>query len=450
MEPTLMRSPRQLQNLAAWYDPYDIGSMVVDGSNRVQLVSDKSGNSAVNVLCLNGVAGNYGSTPDSAALDIVADIDVRFDGAADDWTPANFVMLVYKNINPYTTGYGLRLKNGSGGIVQFVWGNGVAEVVKESTVGISATDFSRIQLRATLDVDDGAGNNVVTFYTRNTGSALSDDSGWSALGAPVTTAGTTSIGNSAASLRIGDREGNFLFAGRVHGALIKSGINGTTVFDADFSTAAKLASSFVCSTGQTVTINTSGRHGARICGARDLVNMTAAEQPILSTDALGRKFLTGDGSDDNMRSALYAQAQPMTRYTVAKQVSWTSGDYLWDGANGANSGALIQTTSTPQVNMNAGSSVAANTGWAIGADSVITEVINGASSFLRVSRAAPTTGNAGAASPNGNTLFASGASTPANFGNATISERIEVSAAHSQQMQDRVNLYLKRKHRLAS
>ncbi|MDP2226828.1 MAG: hypothetical protein Q8J78_05070, partial [Moraxellaceae bacterium] len=53
------------------------------------------------------------------------------------------------------------------------------------------------------------------------------------------------------------------------------------MLDIDFSTFAKLATSGTASTGQTVTINSTGNRGARISGARDLVNLTAAEQGML-------------------------------------------------------------------------------------------------------------------------------------------------------------------------
>src|SRR3546814_8634229 len=70
---------------------------------------------------------------------------------------------------------------------------------KDSTDQVSPDAGGRLAVRATLDVNDGAGNNVVTFYT-----APAIDGPWEQLGNPVTTAGTTSIFNSTSSLKVGD------------------------------------------------------------------------------------------------------------------------------------------------------------------------------------------------------------------------------------------------------
>ena len=82
-KPLALNSPRDLPGLALWLDSKDGSSLRNDAgaqpvtTDGIKLASDKSGNSSTNVLCLNGVAGNYVSAPDSAAVSITVDIDIR-------------------------------------------------------------------------------------------------------------------------------------------------------------------------------------------------------------------------------------------------------------------------------------------------------------------------------------------------------------------------------------
>lgn len=144
------------------------------------------------------------------------------------------------------------------------------------------------------------------------------------------------------------------------------------------------------------------------------------------------------------QTAKYAQAQPLTTYVFGEQVSWTSGDVLIDGTT-ANSGAIVQTTSTPQLNLNAGTSAAANTGFAVKTFGMLVAVFNGAASLLGVNRTAPTTGNAGAGAPNGLTSMADGGM--ANNANMFEGEILQYSGAHDQATRDRVAIYGSRKHK---
>jgi len=82
-KPLALNSPRDLPGLALWLDSKDVSSLRNDAgaqpvtTDGIKLASDKSGNSSVNVLCLNGVEGNYVSAPNAVPLQIVADIDAH-------------------------------------------------------------------------------------------------------------------------------------------------------------------------------------------------------------------------------------------------------------------------------------------------------------------------------------------------------------------------------------
>jgi hypothetical protein len=628
--------------------------MTIDGSNRVQLIGDKSGNSAVNVLALNGVAGNTASAPD-AAYYTNGDIDVRIDLAANDYTPSGAQVLKAKRF----AGSGQaswQFVLDSTGVLQITYStDGSTLVAMTSTASVSASDFERINLRATLDVDNGAGGKTAAFYTRAAGLSLGDNTGWVQLGTSVTTAGTITLFNGTDPVYIGGLGGvaTAMLNGIVYSSWFSNSIDGTAQLFPVFTAQPKLATSFTesSSNAATVTINTTGDLGARICGARDLVQMTASKMPQylawagsnygylngvagnyfispdsaavsitgdidirayvaladwtpstpnvllskstsggqssfqiyintdgrlrgsisrdgtvatvsdvgstspLSVSDLGslwvrftrasadgayvlytstdgstwsnvgsgsttagslfdstalvlvgansdvgtgsfrmsgliyraqiyngingtlafdfnpatytsgttfldsssnaatitlnggstivtRTCLYFDGTDDYMKAASFALAQPLTRYAAASQVSWTSGDYLWDGAAAANGAALIQTTSTPQLNINAGTSTAANTGLSTNTISVITEVFNTTTSLLQIKRNSSTGGNAGSGTPNGITIGASGASTAANFSNMTLSEMIVYAVEQDMNIRNLIITYL--------
>jgi hypothetical protein len=113
---------------------------------------------------------------------------------------------------------------------------------------VPVADGGRLQVRATLDVNNGAGGHTATFYYRtDTSLDLESNQGWTQLGSPVATGGITSIGANGTQLVLGadsDGIGNH-FAGRYHQALVTAGFNPPTGVgaDPDFRTTSQLISS---------------------------------------------------------------------------------------------------------------------------------------------------------------------------------------------------------------
>lgn len=430
-------SPTAYGNLAAWYDVSDPTSMVIDGSNRVSLIGDKSGNSATNCLATNGVSGGEATTPSAAANRFTGDITIVVRMTS---TLSGTQIVVSKDDGSTARCYQLYINEATPRLLWTTNGS-TSSFDRAATTTLSYSVGQIFWIKVELDVDNGASGNTVRFYTANDTGNNTEPSSWSQLGSDVTNAGTTSVFDSASQvLAVGSRAtlGGNTLNGCIFYASVRGNIGGAISQYFDPSASAKFASSVV-SGGTTWTINSSGDLGARICGQRDLVQLTASKQPLY-TAASGSTpaYLTFDGTDDYMRTAQFMQPQPVTRYTVARQISWTSGRYLWDGAAGANSGATIQTTASPQVNLNAGSSAAGNTDWAVGTDAVITSVLNGASSSIRVNRGTATTGNAGSTSQSGITIGASGAVIVANFGNLRFNECISYTVAQDSTVQNRV------------
>jgi hypothetical protein len=198
------------------------------------------------------VGGTTGaSTPDAAALDITGDIDVRFEATLDNWLDSGSVELCGKGaVTGNQRSWLLLMRDRK---LHWEWSTaGTSTIQKDSTVELPVPPSGRIAVRVTQDVNDGAGNNVVTFYTAPTIAGP-----WTQLGNPVTTAGTTSIFNSSAALRVGDGWSDLSFAsssGAVHAFELRNGIAGSVVANPDFTIQTPGGTSFADGTGKTWTV----------------------------------------------------------------------------------------------------------------------------------------------------------------------------------------------------
>jgi len=180
---------------------------------------------------LPGTLGSYFSTPDSAAVSITGDIDLRMKMAMDDWTPsANRVLMAHATTAGNQQAFFFYIT--SSGNLAFQTspdGTDALSVTGTSTVATGVADSAVKWIRGTLDVNDGSGNRVYNFYTSDDGVT------WTQLGATVTTAGTTSIFDSNAQLLVGASDaGTFgTWAGRVYYAEVRNGIDGAVVAEFD-------------------------------------------------------------------------------------------------------------------------------------------------------------------------------------------------------------------------
>lgn len=178
-------------------------------------------------LRCTGATSSKLTTPDSASVSVVGDLDVRAKVALTDWTPAAACAFVAK----YVTGArSFRFGVNANGTVDFRFtSDGTTAQVRASTTATGVTDGATKWIRAVLDVDNGAAGHDVLFYTSDDGSS------WSQLGTTVTTAGTTSLADTATSLTIGDAiDNNVPVTGVIYYAELRDGIDGTVVasFDA--------------------------------------------------------------------------------------------------------------------------------------------------------------------------------------------------------------------------
>lgn len=221
--------------------------------------------SGTNYLYLPGVTGNSASSPDAAALDITGDIEIILRMAQDDWTLATGGRAISKTDGASTaTGGGYEVYAGGPDTrINLQISNGTISSNVQST-SVTGLLNGTMWIRVTWV----ASTSTASFFFAADQTEV--PSSWTAAGTAVTT-GITSIGASTQLLRIGDRsDGLRPLAGKFYRAIVRNGIGGTTVFDADFTrgitSGGQTSFTESSSNAATVTINrsTSGRKAVAV------------------------------------------------------------------------------------------------------------------------------------------------------------------------------------------
>jgi len=101
--------------------------------------------------------------------------------------------------------------------------------------------------------------------------------------------------------------------------------------------------------------------------------------------------------------AIAAMSQPTMIYMIVKQVSWISGDYMFDG-NSTSSGMIWQNPTSPGIQAYAGTISPTNNNLAVDTWGIVRVLYSGANSKLIVNNTTPTTWNCGTKDMGGFTL----------------------------------------------
>lgn len=177
--------------------------------------------------------GTYASTPDAAALDIVGDFEITARLQPTAWTTGTDQIVVGKRQTVVQHSYRFGLFTGG---LKFFWSVDGTTILSATSTATVPYTTEAAWVRVTFDVDNGASGNTATFYTA--ADAATEPTSWTQLGTPVVTAGVTSIFSSTSQVEFGS---NLLGGGQVVGvlkrAIIRNGIGGTVVCDADFEAA---------------------------------------------------------------------------------------------------------------------------------------------------------------------------------------------------------------------
>ena len=183
--------------------------------------------------------------------------------------------------------------------------------------------------------------------------------------------------------------------------------------------------------------------GAGLCsswanqiGAAGALTAATTARPTIQSDG----SLLFDGTANIIRTAAFTLNQPETIYVVFSLISWVGNADIIDGVT-QSSGVIFCNTSTPNFDVYAGANLGNNATLTVGTSSVVTVVINGASSSSQVDSATKKTGNAGAANMGGITLGAGGGG--GNFSNIQVKELIVRSVADNATTQSLIQGYLK-------
>jgi len=219
-----------------------------------------------NYLYLPGASGSTVSTPDSAALDITGDIEVVLRVSPDSWTGTDTRAFIGKSGASDVSWYLNLLGDKRVRFYNSPDGTTLKTHLTSNVLPFSGSDAG--WLKVTLDVDNGAsGSTMTVFYADD---SVAEPTSWTTLQA-ITGAGTTSIFAGVSALQIGERGDGFWFVpGKFYRAIIRNGIGGTVVFDANFTTGitsgAQTTFTESSSNAATVTINrsTSGRKSVAV------------------------------------------------------------------------------------------------------------------------------------------------------------------------------------------
>ena len=337
-----------------------------------------------NYLYLPGVAGNYASTPDVPVLDITGDIEIVVRVGADSWTPTAEQYVVAKyftttsqrsfalSITP--TGR-LALRNST---------DGINAIYRESVAhGLTATSY---WFKVTLDVDTGSNTNLATFsYAAD---QATEPTSWTTISSTTTTSPTsttTSIFSSSAALEMGSMtSGTNALAGKVYRAIVRNGIGGPTVFDADFTTGITSGgqTTFTESSANaaTVTINraTSGRKAVAVVrpiwlfGTDDFME-TPADPEGAYLDPAG---VTGSFAQSAYASVDTGTATSGTTTTLVDTTKvWTASLFVGrqvriTGGTGVGQTGIITANTATQVTI--------GVAWAVAPDATSTYIVESA------------------------------------------------------------------------
>lgn len=233
-----------LQDAVLWLDAQSVtsghsmvpnlgsGGSVLDAQrgNGTSFIPSLLEHTGENYLYLPGLTGNDASTPDGAPLDITGDIEVVLRVSPDSWTGADTRAFIGKSGASDVSWYINLLGDKRVRMYNSPDGTTLKNHLTSNVLPFSGSETA--WLKVTLDVDNGAGGSTLTvFYAAD---SPTEPSSWTTLQA-VTVAGTTSIFSGVSELRVGQRGDGFWFQpGKFYRAIVRNGIGGTVVFDADF------------------------------------------------------------------------------------------------------------------------------------------------------------------------------------------------------------------------
>lgn len=245
-------------------------------------------------LYMPGIAGNHLSVSDSGTFRPTGDISLRAHIYPDGLGTGELTLTDRMPSN--NTGYKLRIS--ADGTLRLFWNDGSLRAAA-STAAIPTADKAEVYVRCDLDVDNGAGQYDVTFYTSTDGSI------WNQLGSVVTgSSGTSSISYTGGEdFKFGQLQGaTSPFKGRVLRVWGYSDLTESTLFhDIDLTDDAEYNATLTTVTEQVTAQNAT-------------INRATSDRPAVVVD----RPLIVSGTDD------YLEIAASTDFDVptARDMTW--------------------------------------------------------------------------------------------------------------------------------
>ena len=270
--------------------------------------------------------GDYVSTPDTVANSIAGDLDVRVRVSLDDWTPGATGRLACK-VGAQASWY---FQAHTSGVLEFGYSTDGSAIVNQASSAHNFINGKAYWVRATIDVDNGSSQHVVTFYTAPDSSL--PPTVWTQL-STHTVAAVASIYNSTNAVTFGaTSQGNNPCAGKIYRGMLYSGINGTLINDFNPSKGVVYGSTMTAVTGEVWTLNGDAAWGGGNDGPRGLVLPTDDDILRVSTlptnavaESFDRRIFTAANISElsSGRLSLYAIALPAGK--TIKAITFRSG-----------------------------------------------------------------------------------------------------------------------------
>ena len=382
-------------NTAAWYQPGVGVTGTLNASLWANWVNGTAGTAADlaqvtganQPIYLPHVGSNYAYLPAVAAntltspnQTVTGNQTITFDIAPNDYTPAADVTLFTK-----TSG-------NDGFIVKWLTTDKIRLVVGD---GVSLTN---VDVVASSGFTDGSRHTATIAWEDGVGATFSYDGVQSGNQVPA----AKTLTNAAVDMTVGSTTS----IGKVYRMQVGS------LYDMNAALSAEAATNGATFTGGASEIWT-------------LVNTGATPAQIVGSP----QFLF-NGVAHTLQSAVFPLIQPEIIIAVVKIISWVQNGHLFEGITDG-SGSIYQTIISPSISMYAG---VPDTGPAIdfpfGVYSILTSVLNGASSSYQLNNGTLVAGSIGVDNMNGFTIGARTGGTT-GFINAQVKEVIIRSAADS-------------------
>lgn len=226
-----------------WERMKSLAEQMIFGDNRSTVITATTNTTDTLPITLKGAAVHsangiicnefgYATAPHSTGQGISGDFEIVARLSADDWTPSVTGVVMAKGSAIGNVPYALYISSSGPGRLSVVVNDGTTTYTYNSATAMPFTDGETYWVKVTFQKDNGTNSVARFFYALD---RLSEPGAWNEWGAPQTDARITSnLVASTQAIGIGSyNNGSSPYACTVKRIIVRNGIAGTTVFDAE-------------------------------------------------------------------------------------------------------------------------------------------------------------------------------------------------------------------------